>query len=284
MATATLSIDFIAKLANIERDLAKLTNMSERSAKRIEDAFAGASSVIGETLKGFAGAFSVRAIVDMVQSSIDAADALSKLSQRTGETVENLSKLQYAGSLADVSNEGLATSIKKLSKNMAEAVGGTGDAADAFRAMNVEFQSDGALRSAGDVINDIADKFASYEDSAGKAALAQALFGRSGADLIPLLNAGSQGLKEMGDEAQRLGVVFSTETAQSAEKFNDQMTRIKAVLSSFAIQTATDMLPLLNALADSMLNVAKESDSARRIFPDLTEILRVFIVIGGNVA
>ena len=284
MAIATLSIDLVAKLANIERDLGKATSLAERSAARMESAFSRASGVIGSAFAGLAGAFSVGAVASMVQSSIDAADALSKLSQRTGETVENLSKLQYAGSLADVSNEGLATSIKKLSKNMAEAVGGTGDAADAFRAMNVEFQSDGALRSAGDVINDIADKFASYEDSAGKAALAQALFGRSGADLIPLLNAGSQGLKEMGDEAQRLGVVFSTETAQSAEKFNDQMTRIKAVLSSFAIQTATDMLPLLNALADSMLNVAKESDSARRIFPDLTEILRVFIVIGGNVA
>ena len=284
MAIATLSIDLVAKLANIERDLGKATSIAERSAARMESAFSRASGVIGSAFAGLAGAFSVGAVASMVQSSIDAADALSKLSQRTGETVENLSKLQYAGSLADVSNEGLATSIKKLSKNMAEAVGGTGDAADAFRAMNVEFQSDGALRSAGDVINDIADKFASYEDSAGKAALAQALFGRSGADLIPLLNAGSQGLKEMGDEAQRLGVVFSTETAQSAEKFNDQMTRIKAVLSSFAIQTATDMLPLLNALADSMLNVAKESDSARRIFPDLTEILRVFIVIGGNVA
>lgn len=285
MPLAELSIDLVAKLANIERDLGKAATLAERTASRMESAFSGAASVIGSAFAGLAGAFSVGAFASMVQSSIDAADALSKLSQRTGETVENLSKLQYAGSLADVSNEGLASSLKKLSKNMAEAVSGSGDAAAAFSAIGVAVtDSAGTLRSSGDVLNDISDRFASYEDSAAKAALAQALFGRAGADLIPLLNSGSKGLKDMGDEATRLGVVFSTDTAQSAEKFNDQMTRIRAALSSFAVQTATDMLPLLNVFADSMLNVAKQSDSARQIFPSLTEILRAFIVIGGNVA
>ena len=131
---------------------------------------------------------------------------------------------------------------------------------------------------------DIADKFASYEDSAGKAALAQALFGRSGADLIPLLNSGSQGLKDMGDEAQRFGIVISTETAQSAEKFNDQMTRINTVMSSFFVQTSAEMLPLLNELADSLVNIAKEGEGARHVFPGIAEVLRGLIVIGGNVA
>jgi len=282
---ATLSIDLVAKLANIERDLGKAAHIAERNAQRMESAYSKASSVIGSAFAGLAGAFSVGAFASMVQSSIDAADSLSKLSQRTGETVENLAKLQYAGSLADVSNEALATSLKKLSKNMAEAVGGTGDVADAFKAIGVAVTgADGSLRSSGDVLNDIADKFASYEDSAAKAALAQALFGRSGADLIPLLNSGSQGLKDMGDEAQRFGIVISTETAQSAEKFNDQMTRINTVMSSFFVQTSAEMLPLLNELADSLVNIAKDGEGVRHVFPGIAEVLRGLIVIGGNVA
>ncbi|WP_291996734.1 hypothetical protein [Candidatus Accumulibacter sp. ACC012] len=285
MALATLTIDIIAKLANIERDLGRVSGLAERSAKRMESAFAGASSVIANAFAGLAGAFSVGAMAAMVTSSIDAADALSKLSQRTGETVENLARLQYAGSLADVSNDALATSLKKLSKNMAEAASGTGEVADAFRAIGVSVvASDGKLRSSGDVLNDVADRFAGYEDSAAKAALAQAIFGRSGADLIPLLNAGSQGLKEMGDEASKLGVVISTETAQAAERFNDQMTRVNAALGSIAKQTATELLPVLNELADSLVDIAKEGVDASRSFSPLSDAFRAFIVVGGNVA
>ncbi len=285
MALATLTIDIIAKLANIERDLGRVSGLAERSAKRMESAFAGASSVIANAFAGLAGAFSVGAMAAMVTSSIDAADALSKLSQRTGETVENLARLQYAGSLADVSNEALATSLKKLSKNMAEAASGTGEAADAFRAIGVSVvDSAGKLRSSGDVLNDVADRFAGYEDSAAKAALAQAIFGRSGADLIPLLNAGSQGLKEMGNEASRLGVVISTETAQAAERFNDQMTRVNAALGSIAKQTAAELLPVLNELADSLVEIAREGTGANRSFSPLSDAFRAFIVVGGNVA
>ncbi|MBE2260636.1 MAG: phage tail tape measure protein, partial [Rhodobacteraceae bacterium] len=136
----------------------------------------------------------------------------------------------------------------------------------------------------GDVLNDIADRFAGYEDSAAKAALAQAIFGRSGADLIPLLNAGSQGLKEMGDEASRLGVVISTETAQAAERFNDQMTRVNAALGSIAKQTAADLLPVLNELADSLVAIAKEGSGASHSFNPLSEAFRAILVVGGNVA
>jgi len=285
MAIATLSIDLVAKLANIERDLAKVGGLAEKSARQMENAFSSASSVIGNAFVGLASAFTVGAISEMVKSSIDAADALSKLSQRTGETVENLAKLEYAGSLADVSNEGLATSLKKLSKNMAEAVGGTGEAADAFKAIGVSVaDSNGKLRSAGDVLNDIADKFASYEDSAAKAALAQAIFGRSGADLIPLLNSGSAGLKQMGDEAERLGIVISTQTAQAAEKFNDQMTRINTSFGAIAKQAASALLPTLNQLADSFVDISKEGSKGADYMGFLVDVFQELIVAGGNVA
>ena len=61
------------------------------------------------------------------------------------------------------------------------------------------------------------------EDGAGKTALAIKLFGKSGADLIPLLNQGRAGIKELTDEAAKLGIVISTETAAKAEQFNDTL-------------------------------------------------------------
>ena len=124
-----------------------------------------------------------------LKNAIDAADELSKLSQKTGIAIEDLSALKYAGDLSNVSIDDLATGIKKLGNNMAAAAGGNKEIAAVFTAIGVSTTTTtGQLRNTDDVLGDIADRFASYQDGAGKAALATELFGRNGAALIPLLD------------------------------------------------------------------------------------------------
>ena len=116
--------------------------------------------------------------------------------------------------------------------------------------------TDGSLKSSGQVLDEVANKFAGYEDSATKTALAVQLFGRAGADLIPLLNAGSAGIKEAGDELERFGAVISTNAAKNAEIFNDNLTRLSTIGSAVGKSIANDILPYLNQLATEFL-VAK---------------------------
>lgn len=187
----------------------------------------------------------------MVKSAINSADELSKTAQKAGVTVESLSRLAYAGNLSDVSLETLSASLIKLSKGMGEIAIGKGAmvkaALDAIgvSAMNL----DGSLRAPDDVLKDIADRFAAMPDGAQKSAYAVQLFGRSGAELIPLLNGGSAGLKEMADEADRLGITLDTTTAKSAEQFNDQLTRLQAMFQGIANKVMAAVLPALNQFA-----------------------------------
>lgn len=184
------------------------------------------------------------ALVASVQSAIDTGDQLNKLSQKTGIAVESLSTLAYAGDLSGVSIDALASGIKKLSVNMAEAsTSATGKAAEAFKALGVEVKGiDGALRASDDVLGDIADSFANMKDGAGKTALAVALFGKAGADLIPLLNNGRKGLAEFKEEAEKLGLVMSGKTAKAAEEFNDNMRKLALSASALGKSIATDLL------------------------------------------
>ena len=179
------------------------------------------------------------------KGAIDTGDQLNKLSQKTGIAVEKLSELAYAGDLADVNLESLATGIKKLSVNMAEAATNTNSkAAEAFKALGVAVEdSTGNLRSSDEVMADLADRFASMKDGAGKTALAVALFGKAGADLIPLLNQGGQGLADMADEAKKLGLVMTGETAKAAEEFNDNMRKLTLSSSALGRSIAADLLP-----------------------------------------
>ncbi|MET4315876.1 phage tail tape measure protein [Bradyrhizobium sp. RT4b] len=175
--------------------------------------------------------------------------------------IEQLSALAYAADLSDVSFDALSKSVGKLSKNMTEAAAKpTGDAANAFRALGISVtDSNGKLKSSDDVLGDVADKFSGLKDGAGKTAVSMALFGKTGADLIPMLNDGRDGLKEMKDEAEKFGLIIDSKTGKAAEDFNDNLTRLKAAWTGLIVQSMTQVLPSMVEITNAMVESAKNS-------------------------
>jgi hypothetical protein len=206
----------------------------------------GAFLAVGAAAIGAAAAMGA-----VVKSAINTADEISKMSQRVGVSVESLSQLAYAGSLADVSLDTLGTSFSKLAKNMTDIAMGKGAGAKAaLDALGVTaFNLDGSLRAPDAVLKSIADRFATMPDGAAKTALAIQLFGRAGAEMIPMLNGGSAGLASMAAEADRLGITLDTKSARAAEQFNDQITRFQAIFQGIANKIMVAVLPALNELA-----------------------------------
>jgi hypothetical protein len=242
----------IGKLAvQITADAAGLTTGLKKAESEISsfsdkaEALVGKLRAIGPAAILAGGAFAGA----LVKNVADTADELAKLSAKTGIAVEDLSRLQYAAGLSGVSSDQLGGAITKLSKNMADAATGTGDAAAAFDAMGVSVKNaDGTLKSQRDVLEEVADRFSGYADGAEKSALAQRIFGRAGADLIPLLNSGAKGLKDMADESDRLGNTIDAKTAKAAERFNDDLTRLNTAIAGAGRQIAG---PLIQSLADA---------------------------------
>lgn len=190
------------------------------------------------------------AVGALVKSSIDAADNLSKMSQKVGVNIEELSGMAYAAGLADVSTESLAKSMGKLNKGMFEAAGGKGPA-ETFQALSISVvDATGSLRKSDEVMFDIADRFAGMDDGARKTALAMEIFGKSGADMIPLLNGGAAGLREATAEAARFGLVLDREAGIRAEEFNDNLTRMKSKMSGVGMVLANELLPEISDLMD----------------------------------
>ncbi|MFA5897930.1 MAG: hypothetical protein WC829_02335 [Hyphomicrobium sp.] len=224
--------------------------------KKVETGLASFGKMAGLGLAAFATAATAAAIAlgVAVKNSIDHADALSKTSQKIGVSVEALSRLEYAAKLSDVSLEGLSDGLKKLSVNMqAAAVNSKSGPAVAFQALGISVKdASGNLRASDAVFSDVADRFARMEDGALKTSLAVQIFGKSGADLIPLLNSGKAGLAAMAAESDRLGITIGTRTAQAAEAFNDTLTRIGAAMGGVANKVMETALPSLQSLADTL--------------------------------
>lgn len=210
-----------------------------------------------------AGAGAALGLGAMVKASIDSADELSKLSQIVGVDIGALSKLKYAADLSDVSLEALGGGLKKFNKNIVAAAEGTGAQADAFKALGIDINNaDGSLKNTGQLFGEVTEGISRLEDGTTKTALAMEFFGKSGADLIPMLNGGRQGLKDAGDEAQRFGLVVSQEAGKAAEEFNDNLNRLGQSAKGVANLIAEEVTPTLAELTATMQDPATQEGLA----------------------
>ena len=224
-------------------------------------------------------------LFEFVKAGAEAADQLDKLSQRAGIGVEDLQRLSYAARVSDVSNEELTKGLDKLSKSMAAGATGTGAQAEAFEKMGIKvLDGNGKLRATSDVLADVATRFKSYEDGAAKSALAQVLFGKSGAELIPFLNQGAEGLKSLGDEAERFGTILDENTIKQAAQFDEDLKRLAAGSSGLKQVLAAEMAPTLDVIAKQMLASSTEGGKLRQVIDGVASIFKVVAVAGTGVA
>ncbi len=234
-----------------------------------------AKSVNG-VLANLGVAVSVAGLTAMVKSAIDTGDALDEMSQRVGVSVETLSVWKPAAEQSGVSGESFEKGLRKLSTTMLEAATGSEDAARGFSAVGVEFKNqDGTLRATDQVLLDLAERFKAMPDGAEKTALAVQLFGKSGAELIPFLNQGRDGINELSAEMQALGVQMSSETAAQAGNFNDALDKLKLATTSIGNQIIASLLPALNDMAGGMVESAKQGGTLRAILDGVVLVLKI---------
>lgn len=233
---------------------AQLASLESMSAKGL--------SLSGMAGIGLSATAAAAAIGATVKVAADYGDQLDNMAQRTGVAVEELARLQYAAKLSDTSTEALGKGIGNLSKLMVGAAYGGAESSKLFERFDISLRNaDGTMRSTTEVLYDLSDIFTAMPDGPEKTALAMEVFGKKmGAELIPLLNQGSDGLRAMGDEAERLGLVLNAEQTKAAADFNDNLDRLAMLSKSVAVNLGNLLIPSLNQIMGEMNAAAKSSD------------------------
>lgn len=266
-----INVSLVANTGTFVTDIDRATKQAERAIKKMEAESRAALKDFGKIIAGAATAATV-AFAAMVKASINNADQLGKLSQKVGIAVEDLSKLAYAAGLSDVELDSLKQSLIKLGDAAIQAQTGTGDASEAFKALGISVKdAEGNIKSNHDLLLEVSDAFSRYEDGAAKSAIAIDLFGRAGADMIPLLNGGSQAIKETGDELERFGGLVTQEVSNAANEFNDNLTKIKTAGEALALQVAAELLPDLIRLSDQFFSLVKDGSAATETISKLKD-------------
>lgn len=216
-----------------------------------------------------------------VKHGAEVADQMGKLAQSAGVPVEALSKLDYAAGLSGISTEELGGALARLNKNIGAAAGGSKEQVALFEALGVKVtDASGKVRGAEVILGELAGKFAGLKDGPSKATLAMELFGKTGANLIPFLNQGKEGLAQLGDEASRLGLVITAEGAAGAERFNDELEKLRRAGEGVAIRVATQLAPALSGLAEQLLNTSAKTGALDEAASVLATTLRLLVSAG----
>jgi uncharacterized protein YqgQ len=229
-------------------------------------------------ITGLASALGAGALATAVKQAANFADEMQESAEKVGLTTKALSELKYAADLNGDAFEALQVGIKRLSTTMLDFQDGNKGAQELFRRLGVEVvDASGKLRGSDAVLKDIADRFQELPNGAQKTALAMQLFGKSGADLIPLLNQGSEGFKRFADEAERFGLVVDDQAASAAAQFNDNIDRLGKAFEGFKIQAATTIIPALTEITEKMVEAIKQGGLLKGLLVGYGESFKSFM-------
>ena len=246
----------------------------ETTAKGVTGAMrgmTGAAAGLSGALGTLAPLLSVAGLAGMIKNTIDAGDRMHDLAQSTGVSVEALSRFKKAAAVSGTDIEGVSKSLVKLSKAMLEASTGNKTSEAAFNALGISVtKSNGQLKSSDAVMIEIANRFKAMPDGVAKTALALKLFGRAGAEMIPLLNMG-------GDSIDKLKVKMTAAFAEKMDEYKDRLAMLSGKVGALGMDLTVALLPALEAVTSAVT-------TAVSAFNELPDTLKGLAVAGATLA
>lgn len=247
MAIAKLSIDLEARLTSLESSLKQATTLAEQSAAKIKSAFSGLTMVFS----GLAGALSVGALKGAFDKYVEGAANLERLSKVAGTTTENISGLASVAKISGTDVDTLSTGMVRLSVALSKADDESKGAGKAFAALGLD-PAKLRTKDTADALLDVAKAFSTIQDGSSKTALAVAVFGKAGAQLLPYLTE----LSNVGGLVAKV----TTEQGQAAKEYEQNLKRLEAAQGAVAKIISAEILPAANAFVKTLVELITQTD------------------------
>ncbi|MDT4328737.1 hypothetical protein ACQE3D_09650 [Methylomonas sp. MS20] len=249
---------------NLKIKIAGDASQAEQSVGRVEKALRGLDSTgknINDSfaksfLTGLAGGVSIAGITSLIKESVNAADALNDMADRSGIAVEKLAGLEYATKVGDTTLGAFVASSNKLSINIAKN-------ADDFAKLGV------TAKDPVEAFKQFADVFAGIADPQQRAAVGAAALGKSYAEMAPLLMMGANGVQELIDTGRQHNPI-TAEQAQNAGLLNDRLTELGDRSKYAALLISGPLVSSLNEIG-SALDFATEKSKGFHPLDFLTD-------------
>lgn len=248
--------------SNLQAIAGKL-GITEKEAKKLKREVQSVSKELGKNLKtaavaggaAIAGAFT--GAVALATKAGETADRIDDLSNKIGISRKGFQEWDYLLGQNGAHVESLQMGFKKLAANIVGASTGNKNSVKIFRQLGISIKDNtGHLKNQEQVFNEAVRALQRMPEGAKKAQIANTLFGKSGSELMPLLNATNEQLEKQRETYKKLGIEISDSAIDAGNKFGDSMEKmnsaamgITAVLGAELLPVATDVL---NTIVDNM--------------------------------
>jgi phage-related minor tail protein len=245
------------EIINTERELGNLENASKKTSEAMsgisqaaDNVSQGAQKVADKTkeLSGAAAA-ALAAIGALAYKTVQSADDLNTLAKQTGFSTDELQKFQYASDLVDVSMDDITGAAKKLKKAVSSD-------SKALASLGVKTRkADGSFRDINDIFYGTLAALGNIDNETERDAKAMEIFGKSADSLAGIVDDGGKALKELGQEAEDLGLIMSQDTLDSLNKVNDEIDTLKAQAKARLAETGAKAMEALTPVLEKVIGL-----------------------------
>ena len=225
---------------------------------------------------------SVEAFKDWVAETTEAAEKIEQMSAKLGVSKSEIQSLASVAKLAGADFDSMALQLEKLQLNLAKTSSATSPAAAALKALGIdlaEFRSSSIPAQ----LDTMAEAFSRFADGPTKTAAAMALLGKSGADMIPFLDKGKEGLDELNSVAQRTGVIMSGETVEAFARTREDLNELSLAWTGFSQRLFDVVNPAIDAAIKELSSLLEHADPSL-IRAKISELSQILVTIGAEIA
>lgn len=244
-----LGASISAALSGMSKPLGDVKKAGQEAADNLGGSFSKAGAVVAAGLAIGAGAL-IEFGLKSAETYRNYGESILQMQRQTGASAEDLSKLAFAASQTGVSTDQLSTALKFLSKSVDTTSGSTSKGGQAMSEYGIATSdAHGKTLPLNDILLNVADAFQKgVVPQAQQAAVAMAIFGRSGTNMLEMLQKGRQGLIDLENEASKYGLVLTGANLAAVQKATDATREQSAAWKGLQIQIGEQVLPSLTQL------------------------------------
>lgn len=257
-------------MANNLKFTISAVDRTKRAFSGIKKGLGSVTSALFNFKTAIAGAVGVGGIGLLVKNSLEATDRIGKLSGVLGISTKDLQTFKLASEIGGIELETFAKGVRRFTDNIGDFKIGVGEAKVSFEQLGITTQDVLAIENDQvALLGLVADKLNKVEDGAIKTKLAIEIFGGRGAELINVLDGGTDALIKFAEESQRFGSLTSGQV-KAVENFNDSVVRLKTAFFNIVNQIVANLSPAFQKfsdfLTDKLVNAFGETEEASMKF------------------
>lgn len=215
------------------------------------------------------------ALVGVATDAAGAMDVIDKGSAKVGLSKQAYQEWSYVLGQNGMDISKMEVGMKTLVAAMDGAAAGTASAAEKFDALGLSiYDSNGNMKDQETMMNEAIYALANMENGTEKARLATELFGKSGVEMMPMLNGGAEGIADLTQRAHDLGLVMSDEAVTAGVVLGDTMDDVKQTFGALGNQLGVGFMPIIQSVLDLILaNIPTIHTMFNQLAPALTGLL-----------